>query len=37
MVREKEVDELGKINYQFRSKPIPVEVLVPKYKSIIKA
>lgn len=37
MVREKEMEELGKVNHQFRSKPIPVEVLVPKYNTMMKA
>jgi hypothetical protein len=37
MVKEKELEELSRKNHQFRHKPIPVEVLVPKYNSIMKA
>ena len=37
MVREKRLAEDHVVKYQFRSKPIPPEVLIPKYQSIIEA
>jgi hypothetical protein len=37
MVKEKELEELGAINHRFRCKPVPTEVIVPRYHTIIKA
>ena len=37
MVAEKKILEENHINFQFRSKPIPPEVLIPRYKSIVEA
>jgi hypothetical protein len=37
MVNEKRLEEDMVIKYQFRSKPIPPEVLIPRYNSIIEA
>jgi len=35
MIAEKRLDEERKITHTFRSKPIPPEVLIPRYQSII--
>ena len=37
MVAEKRIEEERIIKHQFRSKPIPPEVLIPRYQSIIEA
>ena len=37
MVNEKLQDEQKNVKFQFRSNPIPPEVLIPRYKSIIEA
>ena len=37
MVREKQMEEEGLIKHQFRSKPIPPEVLIPRYNTIMEA
>jgi hypothetical protein len=37
MVNEKKIEEETIIRHQFRSKPIPPEVLIPRYKTIIEA
>jgi uncharacterized membrane protein len=37
MVDEKRREEEMLIKYQFRSKPIPPEVLIPRYNSILEA
>lgn len=37
MVREKKLEEDACIRYQFRSKAIPTEVLIPKYQTILEA
>jgi uncharacterized membrane protein len=37
MVDEKRREEEMLIKYQFRSKPIPPEVLIPRYNSIQEA
>lgn len=34
MVEEKKIEESAKVNYQFRHKPVPPEVLMPRYKAI---
>ena len=35
MIHEKKAEEEGGLKYQFRSKPIPAAVLVPRYQSIL--
>ena len=35
MIMEKKMDEEGMVKHQFRSKPIPAAVLVPRYQSIL--
>lgn len=37
MMEEKKREEDAAINYQFRSKPIPPEVLIPRYQTIMEA
>lgn len=37
MVREKQIEEEHLLKHQFRSKPIPPEVLIPRYNNIIEA
>lgn len=37
MIAEKKVAENNLIKHQFRSKPIPPAVLIPRYQSIIEA
>ena len=37
MVLEKQIEEENHIKYQFRPKPIPPEVLIPRYNSILEA
>lgn len=37
MIAEKKIKEENLLKYQFRSNPIPPEVLIPRYKSIIEA
>lgn len=37
MVNEKKIEEETIIRHQFRSKPIPPEVLIPRYKTIMEA
>jgi hypothetical protein len=37
MVNEKKQEEQDAVNKQFRSKPIPPEVLIPRYKTIQEA
>ena len=37
MVVEKKIQEENIIKHQFRSNPIPPEVLIPRYKTIIEA
>jgi hypothetical protein len=37
MVAEKRLKEENIIKHQFRSNPIPPEVLIPRYKTIIEA
>lgn len=37
MIAEKRIEEERIIKHQFRSKPIPPEVLIPRYQSIIEA
>lgn len=37
MVDEKRREEEMLVKYQFRSKPIPPEVLIPRYNSILEA
>ena len=34
MVEEKKIEEQNMIKYQFRHKPIPVSVLVPRFQAI---
>ncbi len=36
MIAEKKIKEENIIKYQFRSNPIPPEVLIPKYRSILE-
>jgi uncharacterized membrane protein len=36
MIAEKKVKEENIIKHQFRSKPIPPEVLIPRYNTIIE-
>ena len=35
MVAEKRIEEENLLKYQFRPKPIPPEVLIPRYQSIL--
>lgn len=37
MIAEKKLEEEAIIKHQFRSNPIPPEVLIPRYKTIIEA
>lgn len=37
MMEEKKREEDAAINHQFRSKPIPPEVLIPRYQTIMEA
>lgn len=37
MIAEKKIEENNLIKHQFRSKPIPPSVLIPRYQSIIEA
>jgi uncharacterized membrane protein len=37
MMMEKKINENNIIKHQFRSKPIPPEVLIPRYQSILEA
>lgn len=37
MVAEKKIKEENIIKHQFRSNPIPPEVLIPRYKTIMEA
>jgi len=37
MVQEKRIEEDNLVKHQFRSKPIPPEVLIPKYQTIMEA
>lgn len=37
MIAEKKVEEENAIKHQFRSNPIPPEVLIPRYKTIMEA
>lgn len=37
MIAEKVIEENNLIKYQFRSKPIPTAVMIPRYQSIIEA
>lgn len=37
MVAQKKIEEENMIHYQFRPKPIPPEVSIPRYQSIIDA
>lgn len=37
MIAEKKLEEEAIIKYQFRSNPIPPEVLIPRYKTIMEA
>ena len=37
MVAEKYIKEQNILKHQFRSKPIPPEVLIPRYKSIVES
>lgn len=37
MVAQKQIEEERVIKHQFRSKPIPPEVLIPRYKTILEA
>jgi hypothetical protein len=37
MIAEKEIIEKNLIKHQFRHNPIPPEVSIPKYKSIVEA
>lgn len=37
MIAEKKIQENNLIKHQFRSKPIPPSVLIPRYQSIIEA
>ena len=37
MVAEKKIKEENLLKYQFRSNPIPPEVLIPRYKTIIES
>ena len=37
MMEAKKREEDEAINYQFRSKPIPPEVLIPRYQTIMEA
>ena len=37
MVMEKQVEEKNMIQHQFRHKPIPAAVLVPRYQAIMDA
>jgi hypothetical protein len=36
MIAEKKIAEENIIKYQFRSNPIPPEVLIPRYKTIVE-
>jgi len=36
MIAEKKIQEENIIKYQFRSNPIPPEVLIPRYKTIVE-
>jgi len=37
MVLEKKLEEDAHVKYQFRSKPIPPEVLIPRYNNMLEA
>ena len=37
MIAEKKIQEENTLKYQIRSKPIPPEVLIPRYKSIVES
>jgi len=37
MVAEKKIKEENLLKYQIRSNPIPPEVLIPRYKTIIES
>jgi uncharacterized membrane protein len=37
MIAKKRIEENNLVKYQFRSKPIPPAVLIPRYQSIIEA
>lgn len=37
MIAQKKIEEENIIKYQFRSNPIPPEVLIPRYKTIMEA
>ena len=37
MIREKQMEEEGFVKHQFRHKPIPPEVLIPRYNNLLEA